>query len=226
MKLYKELANKFSNSRAYPWKGWEKVSKLIKTEFDKPISILDLGCGNGRFLDFLLSETIQISNYLGIDNSVELLKIADRRFDQEHVDFLFADLEHDWTIEIQKHKESLGNKEVKYDFISLFGVMHHIANHGKRVQLLRDAKSLLNQDGVIFVTYWQFGKYDRFLNKAQSLGNNDYNLPFNDIQGARFCHFTNEAEAGTLEKESNVTVLDSFYSDGSDSQLNLYRFYK
>lgn len=226
MKLYKELATKFSNSRAYPWKGWEKVSKLIKQEFNSPISILDLGCGNGRFLDFLLSEKIEISNYLGVDNSSELLKIADRRFDQEYVDFLFTDLEHDWVNEIENHKHSLGNKELKYDFISVFGVMHHIESHSKRVELLLNAKKLLKPNGIIFVTYWQFGKYERFLNKAESLGNNDYNLPFNEIEAARFCHFTDEKEAGTLEKESGVELVDSFYSDGSDSQLNLYRFYK
>jgi tRNA (uracil-5-)-methyltransferase TRM9 len=226
MKLYKELANKFSNSRAYPWKGWEKVSKLIKSEFNTPISMLDLGCGNGRFLDFLLSEKIAIDNYLGIDNSPELLKIADHRFNQEYVDFIYADLEHDWISEIENHEEKLGNKELKYDFISLFGVMHHIESHEKRVELLTNAKSLLKPDGIIFVTYWQFGKYERFLNKATALGNNDYNLPFNEIEAARFCHFTDEVEAGTLEKESGVELIDTYYSDGSDSQLNLYRFYK
>jgi tRNA (uracil-5-)-methyltransferase TRM9 len=226
MKLYRELANKFSNSRAYPWKGWEKVSKLIKAEFNEPISMLDLGCGNGRFLDFLLSEKIDVENYLGIDNSPELLKIADNRFNQEYVDFLHADLEHDWISDIRTHQDSLGNKELKYDFISIFGVMHHIETHAKRVELLLNAKSLLKPNGVIFVTYWQFGKYERFLNKAESLGSNDYNLPFNDIEAARFCHFTDEKEAVTLEKESGVHLTESFYSDGSDSQLNLYRFYK
>lgn len=224
MKLYKELATKFSNSRAYPWKGWEKVSTKIKKDFKDPISVLDLGCGNGRFLDFLLSEKIEISRYVGIDNSESLLNIADSRFRQEHVQFINADLENNWFNILQ---ESIpANSNNSYNFISIFGVMHHIENHIKRVELLQNAKKLLKPNGILFVTYWQFGKYERFLNKAESLGNNDYNLPFNEIEAARFCHFTDEAEAGTLEKESGVELVDSFYSDGSDAQLNLYRFYR
>ncbi len=52
MKLYDELATDFSNSRAYPWNGWAKVKEYIEESQKKPFSVLDLGCGNGRFAEF------------------------------------------------------------------------------------------------------------------------------------------------------------------------------
>ncbi len=216
MKLYDELATDFSNSRAYPWKGWAKVKEYVEESQKKPFSVLDLGCGNGRFADFLKTEKMEFENYLGIDNSKELLQIAEERHSRDKVQFMFGDLEESWE----------NNLTDKFDVIVIFGVMHHISTSEKRVELLKKMKSLLDENGVIIVTYWQFGKYPRFTDKAESLGNNDYLLPFNGESKARFCHFVDEQEATELEKQAGCEVVTSYYSDGSDEQLNLYRFYK
>lgn len=72
MNLYSTHAEEFSKTRQLSWAGWEKTLDLYK---DKKINVLDLGCGNGRFLKFLLNHNIQIESYTGIDNSEVLLNI-------------------------------------------------------------------------------------------------------------------------------------------------------
>ncbi len=221
MKLYDELATDFSNSRAYPWKGWGKVKEYVESNFTESVSVLDLGCGNGRFLQFLIDQKINFADFVGIDSSDELLKIAKERY-SDNAEFIFADLETDWETKIIEEIQD----PVRYDVIVLFGVMHHISSFEKRVEILRKARSKLKENGVIMVTYWQFGSYPRFTDKAENLGNNDYMLSFNGESGARFCHFTDEREAEKIEEDSNCELISSYYSDGGDEKLNLYRFYK
>ena len=62
-KFYKINAQSFSNTRSKAWQGWDKLLPLILQFKSKSLKILDLGCGNGRFIKFLCDKKIN-SHYL------------------------------------------------------------------------------------------------------------------------------------------------------------------
>jgi 2-polyprenyl-3-methyl-5-hydroxy-6-metoxy-1,4-benzoquinol methylase len=47
--FYRVTAHDFDETRGQPWPGWKRVLPYLKL----PLSVLDVGCGNGRFGVFL-----------------------------------------------------------------------------------------------------------------------------------------------------------------------------
>ena len=54
-RFYEERAREFSDSRNAPWPGWLRLAPHLRelAEGGRAISLLDAGCGNGRFAHFL-----------------------------------------------------------------------------------------------------------------------------------------------------------------------------
>lgn len=72
MALYDAFAQTFSRSRTRL--QWPELDAIIATLRKNGHSrVLDLGCGNGRFLDFTDSLAI---DYFGIDNSTAMMDAA------------------------------------------------------------------------------------------------------------------------------------------------------
>ena len=50
-RFYRENADAFDVTRRVPWPGWNRLAEFLPAT--GPLSTLDLGCGNGRFLRWL-----------------------------------------------------------------------------------------------------------------------------------------------------------------------------
>ena len=69
--FYEKHNESFDKSRSYGfWEGFEEIIEFLP----KTPKILDLGCGNARFLKFLLEKNLLIFSYLGLDNSREFIQ--------------------------------------------------------------------------------------------------------------------------------------------------------
>jgi 2-polyprenyl-3-methyl-5-hydroxy-6-metoxy-1,4-benzoquinol methylase len=65
---YDNFADTFSNSRKnHPWPELDYIIEDIREQGFS--SVLDIGCGNGRFLEEIQNSRFKIQNYLGIDSS-------------------------------------------------------------------------------------------------------------------------------------------------------------
>lgn len=215
MNLYSIHAHEFSQTRQSPWFGWNKI---LKYKIINPQSkILDIGCGNGRFLKFLIDNNIQFESYIGIDNSDELLKIADYQFPNTNsqISFLNIDVEDEtWGEQFQ---------ETEFELIIAFGLLHHIRTFKQREQLFQTIEQLLSQDGVAVVTLWQFLLYSRFTSKIKKeLGENDFEMSFGKKGATRFVHFTSDTELQNILNSTNLEVIEDFLADGDNNKLNRY----
>lgn len=92
--LYKGQAKRYASfaSESFSWKFVEKptfdkyINPLLKEDF----KVLDVGCGEGRIIQYLIAKGIRESNIVGVDSSEELLSIARRKLPR--VKFLHSDI--------------------------------------------------------------------------------------------------------------------------------------
>ena len=115
--FYETIADSFSKSRSTPWDGFIKCLDWIANND----TVLDLGCGNGRFISFI-REHNKMGSYVGVDNSAELLSFVPQLPNVKYE----TDTIHDWIL---KH-------QTMFDCITLFGVLHHISSEQELLDLL------------------------------------------------------------------------------------------
>ncbi|MEM4396341.1 MAG: class I SAM-dependent methyltransferase [Candidatus Woesearchaeota archaeon] len=85
--FYNDLANSYDE--LYKEEQFRKYF-LVKEYIGK--QILDLGCGTGLFLEFLLENKIKFEKYVGIDLSKKLINIAKKKHKtMKNVEFILAD---------------------------------------------------------------------------------------------------------------------------------------
>jgi tRNA (uracil-5-)-methyltransferase TRM9 len=214
--FYHHQREHFSATRQHGWHGWKTLIEPM-TRFQKP-SILDLGCGNGRFGSFLANQKITYSSYLGIDSNAGLLNAAKGSVPGP-TRWLEADITNPnlW--------ETISDR---FDVIVLFGVLHHIPGFDQRHQLLKSLHHLLVENGLLIASFWQPMHLPAFSRKridwsAANLDESevepyDYLLNWDNDGIPRYCHhFTNE-EIDRLIENIPSQLQDRYEAD----KLNHY----
>ena len=207
-KFYQSVAKDFSATRKKPWEGWDRAVKIMKKELrkvegeDKIIKILDLGCGNGRFFEFINSRITNI-NYVGVDINNDLLREAEEKYTRKNgvVKFIKKD--------ILNNIESLKGG---YDVVVVFGLTHHIPNKIFRKKWFSHLPKILNKNGLLILTFWEFEKKP-----------GDYLVGWDNKKNiARYCYQYPEADIKNLIKnyeKSGLKILDDYFADNKNRYL-------
>ncbi len=227
--FYSRHAADFDRTR-HPggWPGWRRVVETAAQTTNRPLRVLDLGCGNGRFALFL-EHNSQLRQdrpfvYHGIDLSSELIDHARAaRAGLDHIRFEVNDIEN-CTLD-----------EATYDLVTLFGVLHHIPGFDTRRRTLERAASAVAPGGLLALTCWQFaddpGFERRRLDWASEAGVDpaelepgDHLLRWGpaDSQARRYCHHTDEPELDRLACRLPLAEVAPYCSDGPGGRQNLY----
>lgn len=226
MDLYSTYAQEFSHTRQAPWDGWKQLLKYIQK--DPLPKILDLGCGNGRFLKYLVNSQIRIGEFVGVDNSSELLQMTDEFMDKARSDNTLSKFQ---LINLDFENLNWGT-EIKgqFDFIAAFGITHHLQKPESRKKFFETVNFLLKQDGYFAVTFWDFLDKQRYANKLKPLtvegSKNDFEMSFGNNGAKRFCHFYNPLEIIELTHNLPFKPVEDYFEDGVDNNQNHYFVYK
>jgi 2-polyprenyl-3-methyl-5-hydroxy-6-metoxy-1,4-benzoquinol methylase len=141
---YEEIADSFNETRKKVMK--EMVLKIVEElNIEKEDKILDLGCGNGRFLEILKED----SNYLGLDNSFKLIEHAKRNYEKEFE-----------VLDILKLEEL---KEDNFDYVFSWATFHHIPGKRLRKKFLEDVYKKTNENGIFVLSVWKLRKRKDFI---------------------------------------------------------------
>lgn len=208
-KTYDEISKEFSDSRAFAGKEFEEFRGYLQPGQ----RILDLGCGNGRLLQFMEKEAASWNRptfyYVGVDTSKNLLSEAKRKY-PHHV-FKTGDM-----IRIPM-------KDKTVDVLFCIRAFHHLPTRKSRLKGLKEMKRVLKPHGVLILTVWDLWqrKYWRQLAKALvrsivtfgAYAAGDTFIPWGKEKKPRYYHAFTMKELRKLFGESGWDILELSKTD-------------
>ena len=208
--FYDQIATDFSESRKNFWNEFYLFEKYLS----KKIKVLDIGCGNGRLYSFLQEK---INKYIGIDVSQKLIDIAQNKYPK--VCFKKMDM---------VNLKTLSTK--KFDIIFFIASFHHLSSEAERITVLKQAKNLLSEQGIICMTNWNLfqKKYKKHIWKAifkslfSSYKWNDVFIPFTGKNSKilRYYHAFTPKELENLFKNVDLQIQEKTFFNKNKSEKN------
>lgn len=216
-RFYGRMADSFADSRQHPMHGFYA---LLPYAPSPPLTVLDVGCGNGRFGDFLQQQGV-LAAYTGVDFSSELLAHAAEMAPMGA--FVQRDMSRPHFL------DGLG----PYDLVACMAAMHHLPGRANRLRLLQELAAHLVENGRLFLANWQFMDSARQRRKvtpwaeigltAADVEPHDYLLTWQRSGVAlRYACMIDEAETAQLAQEANLRIVHQFREDGKERNLSLY----
>ncbi len=194
---YDKVSDDWDKTRQNFWP--ELISEV--TKHIKPnTKILDLGCGNGRLvpeIGKLNTENCNL-NYLGIDPSKELIKIAKNKYG-ENVNLQSFD---GLTLNNNINKENINLEDESFDQIVSIAVLHHIPP-AKVVIWLSEVSRVVKTGSINIFTTWNLSESNYDLNE-----NSDAIIGFVHHKNTRYVHYYNYSEIENIFKQAGFKILE------------------
>jgi ubiquinone/menaquinone biosynthesis C-methylase UbiE len=174
---YNLVSSSFASSRD---RMWPELKFLFDYAKEKE-KVLDLGCGNGRF-----SQYLEKTDYTGVDFSEGMILEAQKRFVGRK--FLVGDALH------------LPFQENCFDKVYSIAMFHQIPSFEYRMQVLSEIKRVLKKEGKVFLTVWRLSggeKIEQFLEENEIY-----------LKRKRYYYLFKEKELSSLLKEAGFSVLE------------------
>ena len=164
MAMYDAFSETFSASRK--GKKWREIDSILDSigqvfSSNPNFSLLDIGCGSGRFYDFFRAR-FPGASYHGVDISSGMISIAKSQYGEL---FEVGDM------------TKLDNLDTKFDTVVSIAALHHLSSQEDRLTALSEFSRLLSKDGILVFTVWNLlsernlAKYGAFCDK-----NNDFQI--------------------------------------------------
>lgn len=263
--FYRENASSFSSTRRASWAGWRRCldemgigaepSSDASAAFPggalpegaafaagqiprDPLRVLDMACGNGRFLRFLQEALPGAAiAYFAVDDCEQLARDG-LAGDADNVAFQKLDIANsliDGSIERAIEAPPV-------DMAVCFGFFHHIPGADSRAALLRALVKSVRPGGHVAVSLWQFAKSPELAAKAEettakarveyglpALDEGDYLFGWQNRQHAyRYCHTFSDGEVADLSRAVDgwASLVVRFEADGRTGALNSYLVFR
>lgn len=144
--IYQEIAHHFDVTRVNKW-TWvdDFLNKLKENSL-----VLDLGCGNGRNMNY---ENIK---FIGVDNCENFVRICTGK----------------GLNVINCNMTKINIKNEKVDAIICIAAFHHLSTPENRIDALREMKRLVKPGGKILLSVWSINQPQKTRRKFNSYGNN------------------------------------------------------
>lgn len=202
-KSYETVANEFSVTRERLQPALSRILDFVK-DGDR---VLDVGCGNGRFMDLFVGRQI---DYIGIDNVTPLVAAAHQRC-----------LKQNFNCRIMSGNAfELPFEQAEFNVVICAAVLHHVPGAKLRLKVLKEIYRVLKPDGIVFLTVWNLWQ-PRYrwhvlqYNIKKLFGQSalDWNDLFRTFFGktTRYLHAFRANELRVLIKKTGFSILDSYY---------------
>lgn len=251
--FYETNAAEFAATRQAPWPGWQRCLEAAELDKDAflpvqrlglpgtaPLTVLDVGCGNLRFIKYLreqLSAEVQMECF-AVDNCEDILPESEILANE----FPFVRFQKLDVLGRTVHEASLPQalEAPRCRIVSCFGLFHHTPGFQYRQMLLGDLVRCCQNGGYVMMSFWQFMDSPDLAEAAreghgarcEALGINPAYLDEGDFllgwqqkpDAVRYCHHFTDGEIDALlaTLPNRIEVVDRFKADGRTSALNTY----
>lgn len=222
--FYRQVGTDFDRTRQTFWPGWTHLLPFFQGLPDTPLTVVDLGCGNGRFALFLDHHQLA-ADYTGVDDNSQLLALAQ----QQRLDMPTNYQQQSITTWLSNAQKS----DLVVERLIMFGVYHHIPGQTTRTKLIQQLSQQLTDNGLLILSLWRWAENPQLASKAlwqpsqldidyTQLEPGDGFLGWGKTDQIRYCHSFSDAEISELITASQLDLVKQFRADGSDQQTNHY----
>lgn len=228
----------FSEDAALESSHPEDVASAVGQPSRKALRVLDVACGNGRFLRFLQEALPDAGvEYYAVDDCEQLV-LEGLASDADNVAFQKLDVVSclmEGSIEHAIEAPSV-------DMAVCFGFFHHVPGSKTRAALLQTLVDSVCPGGYVAVSLWQFAKSPELAAKAvettakaraeyglPTLDEGDYLLGWQNRPHAyRYCHTFSDEEVARLVRAigDRAQLVSRFEADGRTGTLNSYLVFR
>lgn len=202
---YDHFATTFSNSRKnHPWPELDYIIDDMQEQGFS--SVLDIGCGNGRFLEEVQNSKLRIQTYLGIDSSAGMITEA-RKLHPEN-QFEVLDMS-----ELQASPIKLPT----FDATLFLASFHHLETRESRIETLKQARALLTPNGRIYLTNWNLLAQERY--QKNHRWNGDFDIKIGVF--SRYYHGFTVEELAELFQEAGFKIVENWVFEGGRNILSI-----
>lgn len=228
--FYRTTAAEFDQTRGRSWPGWDRLWLVLRQDVlaggRESLSVLDVGCGNGRlglFLADRLATADEIAlRYHGMDVDAALLdRAAEALAACPGVD-----------VHLERRDVVMQPPEAGvYDLVALFGVLHHVPGAQTRQDLLRALAARVRPGGLLAFACWRFWEYARFRDRVVPWPDDlvgcvepgDHLLDWRRGEWAlRYCHYVDDEEHAGLVTAAGLVERVTYRADGRSGDANRY----
>jgi ubiquinone/menaquinone biosynthesis C-methylase UbiE len=200
------------NKEGIEYSNWRHLNKKRQNIEDavwnryisKGFIILDIGCGDGFFLDRLYSKFGDSVNYNGVDISSEAINNAKKSFNK--------------AAYFCSEAEKLPFKNESFDYIQIISTLEHVIDASVT---LREAYRVLKKNGYLYVVIHKnsidplivatvYYKIKKLLNKKKRLKSNDYSKPLFIVKSQMF-ETIEELRLKQIEKRSLIPNMSAAF---------------
>ena len=189
-KIYEIISEHFSNTRVYTWKWVDKF--IYSLSFGS--SILDLGCGNGRNMNY------KKYNFVGIDNCNGFLKICR----EKNLNVINANM------------TNIPIKSELFDAVICIASFHHLSTICSRIKCLNEMKRLIKYNGIIMISVWSIEQ--PLKTKKNFIKYGDTFVTYNKFGKIynRYYYIFELDEIKLLFKNVGLKIIKYFYDCGNE----------
>lgn len=120
---------------------FDRLAREITNRFDRPVTILDLGCGDLTPIRPLLAK-VPVAHYVGIDESEVALSIARAHLEEDAVPGQLVK---------DDMRDALATLDHSFDIILASFSLHHLADPDEKQAVFAACVPLLSSDGFLAV---------------------------------------------------------------------------
>lgn len=191
--VYERIAKHFSNTRVYSWSWIIEFLEEIHLKNENSL-IYDLGCGNGRNMNF------KNLKFIGIDNCQNFIEICKNK-------------------NLNVIKSTITNTLLpsnSADAIICIAVIHHLVSEENRLRALLEMKKLIKSGGKILLSVWSINQPKKTRRNFKSYGNNIvlWNSPGESYE--RYYYIFKIDELKRLINKAGLYILKHNYDCGNE----------
>jgi len=194
--FYDTIADEFDKTRV---RLWPCVISFLD-EFQSNAEILDIGCGNGKYMNY--RDDINIK---GIDISTNLIEICKKKgFDV-----------------IKAPMTDIPFTDNKFDGIICIASYHHLNNDDDRKKTLNEIYRILKPGGIAFIEVWGVIQTSPINKNAENFTKNANLVKWTSVKtGQIFYRYYNIYSEGELDNEikklkPEFNIINSGYEKGN-----------